>query len=147
MKMVVIPEMTTIHIPIITICLKIISNIYLLIIFIPDVLHKIYILHVIQWILNTTETIIETICKVMQCEAISKVMQCVIQFDSEWFSYLYNFFEGLRGNSHCKQHIKSTKRNLLKWFIQWHWFGRNLSTLWKVMNSAVLFPSRENPKQ
>jgi hypothetical protein len=48
MEVIVILEMTIIHIPIITISLKIIPSIYFLIIFIPNVHHKKSLLHVIQ---------------------------------------------------------------------------------------------------
>ena len=82
MKVVVIPEMTTIHIPIITIGLKIIPSIYLLIIFIPKALHKKSLLHVMQLILNTTKTIIEAICEAMY-KCIQYVIQCVKQLGFE----------------------------------------------------------------
>ena len=57
MEVVVIPEMTIIHIPIIAIGLKIIPSIYLLIIFIVDVHHNKSLLHAIQRILNTMKII------------------------------------------------------------------------------------------
>ena len=79
MKVVVIPKMTTIHIPIIAIGLKIIPRIYFLIIFIPEVHDKKPLMQFIQRILNTTKTIIETIYK---------AIQSVIQLGFECFSNL-----------------------------------------------------------
>jgi hypothetical protein len=83
MEVVVIPETTTINIPTIAISLKIIPSIYFLIIFISEVLHKKYFLHVIQIILNTVKTIIEAIYK-----AIQSVIKCVKQLGFECFSNL-----------------------------------------------------------
>jgi hypothetical protein len=94
-EVVVIPETTTIHIPIIAIGLIIMPSIYLLIIFIPEVFNKKNLMHFIQRILNTSKTIIEAICKVMQ-----SIIQRVKQLDFECFNNLYNLFEGFRGAIH-----------------------------------------------
>jgi hypothetical protein len=65
MEVVVIPEMTTIHIPIITIIFQSIPRVQLLMIFIHDVHQSTFLLHVHQRLTNATKIIHETFLSVM----------------------------------------------------------------------------------